>query len=110
MCCPPFENRRGGKPHGAGIRQPENGRTAGRSGGIVFERNSVGSLVYPPGGAIDEKLRHATGGNTHQLIEQPHEYVFALFGPHQVCSFESELLIEHDTNGRISFSYWRNAT
>src|SRR5262245_24905368 len=66
-----------------------------RSGGIIFERDSVGSLVYPPGGAIDEKFCHATGCNTHQLIEQPHRQTFPAFGLHQVCSFESELLIKH---------------
>src|SRR5262249_52917465 len=38
---------------------PGSNRPA-RSGGIIFERNSVGSLVYPPGGAVDEKFYHAT--------------------------------------------------
>src|SRR5215467_8435211 len=63
-----------------------------RSGGIILEGNSVSSLVYTLGGAINKKTRC----NAHYLLEQPRHYILLFFGPHQASRFETECLVERN--------------
>src|SRR5262245_53392093 len=71
-------------------------RVTPRSGGIIFEGNSVSGLVYTSRGAINKKFYHATRRNPHDLLEQPRKYIPLLSRLHQICRLDSECLINHN--------------
>src|SRR5262245_35393946 len=70
-----------------------------QSGGIILEGNSVSSLAYTLGGAINKKARC----NPHYLLEQPCHYIRLLFGFHQIGSFHSEYLVECNERTHLLF-------
>jgi hypothetical protein len=60
-------------------RDDNSGSCRHASGGIIFERNSVRRLVYPPGGPIVKKQQHATKRNrADEMTSRPRSHPIEL--------------------------------
>src|SRR5262245_2933295 len=55
----------------AGSGSSRRGFFGSQEGRIILEANGVRRLGDPPGGAVDNPLRHAARNDPHQLLEQP---------------------------------------